>query len=170
MNTGKKKAKGKLITFSRTIEFFGETEGNGKLLRAAATREKSLPASFLMKTSIVFQFILQEGASYLPQISCSFLLNEARGTKGGNLGFLWYFPSLNATSKDPKRVQFIVYISFTDTSEFPESLVSDSKGQDSRHKTRNRNRNRTQKMGIHSLGFGSDSRIWDVLDYIDLSP
>ena len=67
-----KKAKGKLITFSRTIEFFGETEGNGKLLRAAATGKKSLPASFLMKTSIVFQFILQEGAPTSPRSPAHF--------------------------------------------------------------------------------------------------
>ena len=38
--------------------------------------------------------------------------------------------------------------------EIPESLVSDSKGRDSRYKTRNRNRNRTRNMGIHSLGLG----------------
>ena len=67
---------------------------------------------FWWRPLLFFSSYTTRRSSYLPQICCSFLLNEARGTKGGNLGFLWYFSSPNATSKNPKRVQCIVYRCF----------------------------------------------------------
>ena len=54
--------------------------------------------------------------------------------------------------------------------EFPESLVSDSKGRDSRYKTRNRTRIGLEIWGFPVSDSESDSRIWDVLNNLDLSP
>ena len=105
-----KKSKRKINNFFTNDWVFRGNRGQWKTFESGCYRKKILACFIFDEDLYCFSVHTTRRSSYLPQISCSFLLNEARGTKGGNLGFLWYFPSLNATSKDPKRVQWIVYL------------------------------------------------------------
>ena len=106
-----KKSKRKINNFFTNDWVFRGNRGQWKTFESGCYRKKNpCLLHFWWRPLLFFSSYYKKELLHLPQISCSFLLNEARGTKGGNLGFLWYFPSLNATSKDPKRVQWIVYL------------------------------------------------------------